>query len=222
MRMRMRRSLPAVAALVFCLGAAGAGAHDAADGDEAPASAPTWRPEAGAGGSPPPLELEVGGSFELVDHRGRRVSDRDFRGRLMLVYFGYARCEGICPVGLRRMTRAVEMLGPAGRAVQPLLITVDPSETPALLAERVAEIHPRLVGLTGSPAQLAAAATSYRVDIERVGEAPDGTTVFEHGSYIYLMDEAGELQSILPPVLPAAAMADILRRHLPAGAPADH
>lgn len=221
MRGAIMLSLLAPAALALSLGAAPASAHGAGDSNEAGGGDPTWRPEAGALPAGP-MDLDVGGAFELVDHRGRAVSDQDFRGRWMLVYFGYARCEGICPLGLRRMTRAVEMLGPAGREVQPLLITVDPSESPSLLAERVDEVHPRLVGLTGTSDQLAAAARSYRVDVERVGKALDGTTVFRHGSYIYLMNQKGELASILPPVLPAAAMADILRRHLPTGAPADH
>lgn len=188
----------------------------------APKSAdPAWAPESGRGADAP-FDLDVGGPFELVDHAGRSVTDADFRGRVMLVYFGYARCEGICPLGLRRMTQAVDLLGARGDQVQPILITIDPEETPEVLAERVAEIHPRLVGLTGTPAQLDAAARAYHVESERVGHAIDGAPVFQHGSYIYVMSPEGTLESVLPPVLPAPAMADVLQRHLPGRNPAEH
>jgi protein SCO1/2 len=217
MTARRNRLVPAFA-LALGLAAVAAGGvlahedhrHDA----EAPAD-PAWQP-GGEGPAAVPFDLDIGGPFELVDHTGRTVSDEDFLGQVTLVFFGYARCEGICPLGLRRMTEAVDLLGEAGREVRPVLITIDPDETPAVLAKRVAEIHPRLAGLTGTPAQLDAAAKAYHVDSERVGHAIDGSPVFQHGSYIYLMGPKGTLQSVLPPVLPAGAMAEVLRRHLPA------
>ncbi len=83
---------------------------------------------AGAAAQPAALPLDLGGPFALVDHTGRAVSDEDFRGRFMLVFFGYANCPGICPTGLRAMTEALDILGEKGERVVPLLITVDPKD----------------------------------------------------------------------------------------------
>jgi len=162
-----------------------------------------------------PFPFEIGGPFELTDHRGRRVTDRDFRGSYMLVFFGYANCERICPVGLRRMLEAIDLLGAAGRKIQPVLITVDPArDTAETLAAYLPNLHPRLVGLTGTPAQLAAAAKAYRVDSKDLGKSWDGKRVISHGSYVYLMDGEGRFATLLPPVLDAATMAKVIRKYL--------
>lgn len=162
-----------------------------------------------------PFPFEIGGAFELTDHRGRPVTDRDFRGRPMLVFFGYANCERICPVGLKRMVEAMDLLGEAGRKIQPVLITVDPARDSAeSLAAYVPTVHPRLVGLTGSPKQLAAAAKAYRVERQDLGKSWDGKPVISHGSYVYLMDAEGRFATLLPPVLDAAAMAKTIRKYL--------
>lgn len=162
-----------------------------------------------------PFPFKIGGPFELTDHRGRPVTDRDFRGRPMLVFFGYANCERICPVGLKRMVEAIDLLGEAGQKIQPVLITVDPArDSAATLAAYLPTLHPRLVGLTGSPAQLAAAAKAYRVDRQDLGKSWDGKPVISHGSYLYLMDAEGRFATLLPPVLDAAAMARTIRKYL--------
>ena len=159
--------------------------------------------------------FEIGGTFELVDHRGRAVSDKDFRGAHLLIFFGYANCERICPVGLKRMVEAVDLLGAARARVQLLLITVDPArDTAESLAKYVPTIHPRLIGLTGTPEQLAAAAKAYRVESEEVGRSWKGEPVISHGSYIYLMDPEGRFATLLPPVLDAQTMAKTIRKYL--------
>lgn len=158
---------------------------------------------------------QVGGPFELVDQAGERRRDSDFRGRYMLVFFGYAQCDSICPVGLKRMTEAVDLLGDRGEQVQPILITVDPeNDTPEALADYLPSIHPRLLGLTGAPAAVEAAMKSYQVNAKRVGDSWKGTPVISHGSYIYLMGPEGELLTILPPVFSSEAMAGIIGRYL--------
>lgn len=211
----------ALALVLGFLAGASVSAHEAHEHAPGPASGdPAWSPES-AGLAGVPFDLDVGGPFELVDHTGRTVTDADFRGRLMLIFFGYARCEGVCPLGLRRMTQAVDLLGARGEQVQPILITIDPDETPEMLAERVAEIHSRLIGLTGTPAQLDAVAKAYHVESKRVGHTNDGAPIFQHGSYIYFMSPEGTLESVLPPMLPVPAMADVLARHLPARVPAE-
>ena len=176
----------------------------------------TIGPAAGsAEGRATPFPFEVGGPFRLTDHNGRVVSDEDFRGSYLLVFFGYANCDRICPLGLKRMVEALELLGEAGARVQPLLITVDPArDTVAALAAYVPKIHPRLIGLTGTPEALAAAAQAYRVESEQVGTSWKGEPVFAHGSYIYLMDTDGRFATLLPPVLDAATMAETIRKYL--------
>ena len=92
----------------------------------------------------------VGGPFALIDHTGTSRTERDFRGKLMLVYFGFTYCPDICPTDLQNIGLALDRLGAVGDKVQPLFITVDPErDTPAHLADYVPMFHPRLIGLTG-------------------------------------------------------------------------
>ena len=171
--------------------------------------------EAGAA-QPAAFPLDLGGPFALVDHSGRAVSDEDFRGRFMLVFFGYANCPGICPIGLRTLVEAVDLLGERSEEVVPLLITVDPAnDTPANLAAAVAKIHPRLVGLTGTAAQLAAARAAYKVGAKLAGRSWQGVDLFDHGSFIYLMGADGKFLTLFPPIMPPEAMAAAIGRYLP-------
>ncbi len=157
----------------------------------------------------------IGGPFSLIDQRGRSVSDRDFRGRFMLVFFGYANCRGICPVGLRTMTDAVDLLGERAERVQPVLITVDPeSDTPEALAAKLPGIHPRLIGLTGTPDALAEARRAYKVAATPIARSREGTTIFSHGTFVYLMGPDGALLSVLPPVMDSETMAATIGRYL--------
>jgi protein SCO1/2 len=163
---------------------------------------------------PPPLEL--GGPFALVDHKGNAVTERDFHGRFILVFFGYANCSSVCPIGLRHMTEALDLLGEAGAAVAPVLITVDPErDTVATLAPALAKIHPRLIGLTGTPEQLAAARRAYRVGAKVTGRDLAGGALYEHGTFIYLIGPDGAFLSLFPPVMPPPALAAAIARHLP-------
>lgn len=175
--------------------------------------APTPSPTLAA--KPPALPFDVGGPFKLIDHNGQQRTDQDFRGQFMLVFFGYANCESICPVGLRRMTAALETLGPLSAKVQPLLISVDAKhDTPENMREEVVKIHPRLLGLSGTDAQLKAAAKAYQVESKEVSRTKDGKPVFAHGSFIYLMGPNGKLATIIPPVLGDEQMAGIMRRYI--------
>jgi protein SCO1/2 len=105
-----------------------------------------------------------GGAFELVDSSGRSVTDRDFRGKWLLLFFGYTHCPDVCPTTLSDIAETLTRLGPLADQVQPLFITVDPErDTPQVLAEYTAAIDQRIVGLTGTPQQIAAAAKTYRI-----------------------------------------------------------
>ena len=98
----------------------------------------------------------VGGPFRLTNHKGKQVTDEDFRGRHMLVFFGYTYCPDVCPAGLQVMTSALEQLGSKADTIQPLFITIDPErDTVPVLATYMEHFHPRLIGLTGKPDEIA-------------------------------------------------------------------
>ena len=88
--------------------------------------------------------ISFGGPFSLLDHRGQQVTDKDFRGRFLLVYFGYTQCQDICPTNLEAMSDALDQLGKAAAKVQPVFISIDPDrDRPGIVAEYVANFHPR-------------------------------------------------------------------------------
>ena len=136
----------------------------------------------------------VGGPFSLTDHHGTRVTDQDFRGRLMLVYFGFTFCPDVCPTGLQVIAAALEKLGARAEEVVPIFITLDPErDTPQALAQYVANFHPRLVGLTGSAAEIESVARLYRVYFRKVkDEASSAPYTIDHTSIIYLMGRDGQ------------------------------
>jgi protein SCO1/2 len=135
--------------------------------------------------------------FSLTASDGTAVTDRTYRGKWLLVYFGYTTCPDICPTALSEMGAALDLLGPLADAVQPLFVTIDPRrDTIDVMASYVSGFHRRLVGLTGTLQQVAAAARAYHVFYER-DESESGA--FEHSAYLYLVDRAGELVELLPP-----------------------
>lgn len=104
------------------------------------------------------------GPFSLVDHTGRGVTNEDFLGQFMLVYFGYTHCTDVCPIDLRVLVAAIKLLGDNGKKVQPIFITVDPERDKVdVMASYVKRFHPSLIGLTGTLNQIAAAAQVYHV-----------------------------------------------------------
>ena len=136
----------------------------------------------------------VGGSFSLVDQTGKRVTDKDFRGRYMLVLFGFTYCPDICPSGLQVMSAALDQLGPKADRVVPIFISVDHErDTPKQMAQYVASFNKRLVGLSGTAEEIATAAKAYRVYYKKV-EDPKSTAGFtyDHSALIYLMDPKGK------------------------------
>jgi protein SCO1/2 len=175
-----------------------------------------WLAGSGAAPAQEAASLEIGGPFALIDHQGNAVTDRDFRGRFLLLFFGYANCASVCPIGLRHMTEAFDLLGDKSGAVLPVLITVDPArDTLATLGPALAKIHPRLIGLTGTPERLAAARRAYKLGAKVTGKDLNGGALYEHGSFIYLMGPDGKFLSLFPPVIPPAALAAAIARYLP-------
>lgn len=107
----------------------------------------------------------IGGPFQLVNAAtGRNVSDRDFRGKWLLIFFGYTHCPDVCPTTLSNISEAMNQLGPLAGRIQPLFITVDPErDTPPVLVDYTSAFDPRIVGLSGSADDIANAAKAYRV-----------------------------------------------------------
>ena len=157
----------------------------------------------------------IGGPFDLVDHTGRRRTDADFRGKLMLIYFGFTHCPDACPTELLAISLALEKLGGIADAVQPLFITVDPErDTPAVLADYVSSFHPRLVGLTGEPATIKTVAHAYKTFFARSpGGSADNYSV-DHTGFIYVVGPDGRYRGFLPPQLGPEQIAEAIRPQL--------
>ena len=153
----------------------------------------------------------IGGPFALIDQDGKRRTDADFRGKVLLVYFGFTYCPDVCPTDLQQMGMAVDQLGSAGDAVQPIFITVDPErDTPEHLKDYVAMFHPRFVGLTGDASAIKEAARAYRTYYAKVDFGKSDYTV-DHSAFIYLMGRNGEYLGFFPPGTSADLLAGTLR-----------
>lgn len=156
----------------------------------------------------------VGGPFVLADAQGRRVALADFRGKLVLLYFGFASCPDVCPTDLATIAAALRALGAAADEVQPLFITLDPQrDSPAVLREYAAAFHPRLVALTGAQAEIRRIATDYKVFFEKVPVPGTATYSIDHTPYTFLLDREGNFLTLFPPGTPAARMGEMLREH---------
>lgn len=135
----------------------------------------------------------IGGPFSLTGADGKTVTDQDFRGRYMLVFFGFTHCPDICPAELQVMAQALDKLGEKGKKVVPVFITLDPErDTPPVMAEYVKSFGPNFVGLTGSPEAIAAAAKAYRVAYAKVENKESASDYsVDHSALTYLMDPQG-------------------------------
>jgi protein SCO1/2 len=159
----------------------------------------------------PPLP-QIGGHFALSTADGRHVTDRTFRGKWLLVYFGYTSCPDVCPTTLSSMALALEKLGPLADKIQPVFITVDPErDTPKLIGEYVKDFDPRFVGLVGSPQEIASTAHDFRV-YYRVRQLGNNEYVVDHSSFIYVLDPNGSFVRLLTGDMPGHQLADELRK----------
>ena len=135
----------------------------------------------------------IGGPFVLENGNGEAVTDRRFRGKYMLVYFGYTYCPDVCPTTLTEVAGALDKLGPKAALVQPIFITVDPQrDTPAAIKQYVSAFSPRIIGLTGTPAQIAEVEREYHVYAAKhvTGPGPNDYGM-DHSSVLYLMGPDG-------------------------------
>lgn len=151
----------------------------------------------------------IGGPFALTDHTGKRVTESDYAGRYLLVYFGYTYCPDVCPIELQVMTDALDQMGEKAASVQPLFITIDPErDTVEEMANYVANFHRDFVGLTGSPADIDAAAKTYRVYYAKGPVDEDGGYPMDHSSFVYLISPEGKYLAHFGPLTPPQEMAD--------------
>lgn len=157
----------------------------------------------------------IGGPFALTGHDGKRRTDADFRGKLTVIYFGYTSCPDICPTDLTSIALALDRLGAAADAVQPLFITLDPErDDPAHLAEYVAAFHPRLIGLTGTPDEIRKVATAYKVWYAKGASAGSTDYAVDHSAFIYLVGKDGRYLGFLPPSTTPERLSDVIRQML--------
>ena len=161
---------------------------------------------------PPLAGASIGGDFELIGTDGETVRWADFQGQYRIVYFGFTFCPDICPTDTQRFSQGLmqfERSDPElGAKVQPIFVSVDPErDTPEVVAEFVANFHPRLIGLTGSPEQVKAAADTFRVFYSRGEPTPGGGYLVDHSAIVYLFGPNGEPLATLPTDQGAEAVA---------------
>ena len=166
----------------------------------------------------PPLEgARIGGAFTLTDQNGQTVTERSFAGKYRVMYFGYTFCPDVCPTDVQTIGAALKQLESsdpalAGRIV-PVFVTVDPArDTPAVLKQFVSAFHPRMVGLTGSDAQIAKIKTEYAVYSSKGDASPGGGYLVNHSRQTYLMGPDGKPIALLPQEQGPKAVADEIKR----------
>lgn len=161
------------------------------------------------------MPSEAGGPFELVEQTGRTVTDRDFHGRAMLVYFGYANCASLCGLSLATLADAVDAVDPAGNETALVFVTLDPRrDTTELLADYVPLFHEHMRGLGGTREQVDQAARSFKVYFT-VNEDGDGRFYsVDHTRWSYLIGRDGRLVQAFGPADPPELIAARLRAYL--------
>jgi len=155
----------------------------------------------------------IGGPFRLSATDGKTVTDASFRGKWMLIYFGYTSCPDACPTALTNISIAIQTLRREAAAIQPLFITVDPKrDTRAVLMEYLKSFDPRIAGLTGSEEQIRAAAKAYRVYVRPEPAKGDNSYLIDHSSYVYLMDPGGVFVDVIDAATAGPEMAEKLQK----------
>ena len=190
-------------------------AHDGEDHGQGANALPDERLEAALKYAPTALPWDVGGPFELTDHTGRTRTQADPEGRHQLLFFGYANCPGICSAALPLMADAVARLEADGVGLAALVVTIDPDlDTVKTMGPSLAEVSDDLLGLTGTPEALDMAYEAFQVEFEHLFDDPEHGPIYSHGSFIYVLDPAGEVLTQVPPVLPPEQVSAIVRKYV--------
>lgn len=197
------------------------------------------KPAASGEGSP-----SIGGSFSLIDQHGKQVNDSDFRGRMMLVFFGFTHCPDICPVTVKNLSDVMGMLADKADQVAPVFITVDPErDTPSVMASYLSSFDARMIGLTGEHDKIKSVGDAYKAyfakspvgggaqdsreddhtDMEESGMAQEdhehnhdhgGDYTMDHSGFVYLMDREGKYVTHFPYDASPATIVSTLRPYL--------
>jgi protein SCO1/2 len=130
---------------------------------------------------------DIGGPFTLVDEDGKTVTDKDLLTKPTLVYFGYSFCPDVCPLDSARNAEAVDLLKAKGLDVTPIFISIDPErDTPAVMKSFTENLHPNMIGLTGTPEQLQAVSRAYKTYYKKQ-DSGDQYYMMDHSTFTYLM-----------------------------------
>ncbi|WBH17903.1 SCO family protein [Sphingomonas radiodurans] len=165
----------------------------------------------------PPLEgARIGGPFALTDQNGRATTDAALAGKYRIMYFGYTFCPDVCPVDVQKIGAAMKLLDTSDPAlaqrIVPVFISIDPArDTPAVIKQFVSAFHPRMIGLTGSDAEIARVAKEYGVYFKRGDGTPDGY-MMDHSRQAYLMSPEGKPLALLPQEGTPQAIVDEIKR----------
>jgi protein SCO1 len=161
-----------------------------------------------------PTAAAIGGSFELIDQHGQRITEQDFKGKPHLVFFGFTHCPDVCPTTLFEVSEVLRTLGPDANRTAALFVTVDPErDTPIAMNDYLSSFDPRLRGATGSPEQIAAVEKTFRVYSKKVPNAKGDDYTMDHTSLVYLMDKSGAFVKPFSLKRSAADAASELRRY---------
>jgi cytochrome oxidase Cu insertion factor (SCO1/SenC/PrrC family) len=153
--------------------------------------------------------------FSLTNHHGESVTEKDFLGSLLLVFFGYSHCPDICPMNLSIIRDALERLGPEGTKVQPLFITLDPvRDTEEKLGPFLSHFHERLLGLTGTQKQIRSVAESFFVRYKLSTEKDHDYYLIDHTAATYLVDDSGQGLAIFQHNTPSAEIASTINSYI--------
>lgn len=160
------------------------------------------------------LKSTVGGSFKLTNQLGQPVTEQTYAGKPWLMFFGFLSCPDVCPTTLTTMTTWLEELGNKADAVQPIFISVDPErDNPNRMKEYLSVFDPRIVGLTGSPAEIAAVAKSFKIYYRKVPTS-DGSYTMDHSAGVYLFNPSGDFFGTIDPHEDTKVVAKKLHRLL--------
>ena len=156
----------------------------------------------------------IGGHFELVNGAGKPVTEKDFAGKTMLVFFGFTHCPDTCPTALLVIQQALADLGADADKITPIFITIDPArDTPEVMGKYVAHFGTRMVGLSGSAAQIKHAADAYKVYYSKMENEKDPNDyMMDHSTFLYLMDVHGKYIAHFPATISEPQLKEALAK----------